>query len=102
MWEVIRDNFDYVMRNREQAIKDVRFWAADTSVLATEVMETIPITYLQGRENLLFPPHHVEVLAQRQPNVTARVIDDEAQLLIYRRPDLFAETIADALQNSDR
>ncbi|MEM7440036.1 MAG: alpha/beta fold hydrolase [Pseudomonadota bacterium] len=96
IWRVVRDNFDYVMRNWEQAIQDVIFWSSDTSELLSDVIESTPVTYLQGAENLLFPPRFLHDLKKQFPSIQISVVEDEAQLLIYRRPDLFSSTIHQA------
>lgn len=102
IWQVVRDNFDYVMRNRDQAIRDVRFWAADQSKLTQDVLRTTPVTYLQGAENRLFAARHAQHMAQRHQNAHAVIVEDEAQLLIYRQPEVFAETIARAMDQAAR
>lgn len=93
LWTIVRDNFDYCLRNPPQAANDVTQWSRDTSALVREVLQHSNIRYLHGRKNLVHRAEHIEALTETHPNCTARVLEEEAQLLIYRRPDVFGEEI---------
>jgi hypothetical protein len=97
LWTIVRDNFDYCLRNPQQSAQDVAYWARDTSALLREVLKVAPVRYLHGRANLVHRAEHIEALVRAHPNCAAHVVTGESQLLIYRRPDVFCDEVSRCL-----
>lgn len=95
LWRIVRDNFDYVVRNPEGAANDVVIWSRDTSRLVSDVLAICPIRYLHGADNLIHRADQVALMASKHAACSARIVERESQCLIYRRPDVFASEILD-------
>lgn len=102
IWSVVRDNFDYCMRNHEQAARDVSYWAKDTSKIFASALQVCPIRFLHGAENLVMRAGDIEEFVAANPRASAHFITGEAQLGIYADEAVLAEQLARLCNNELR
>ena len=93
-WRIVRDNFDYVMRNHRQGARDLTFWSRNTTNFFKSALKNAPIHFYHGQDNFVHLAANIEKFCDRHTNATHRIVPDHGQLLIYVKPELFAEEIA--------
>lgn len=94
LWQIVRDNFDYCVRNPQASARDVVAWSRDTTPLLEKVLKGCPVHYLHGAENLVHAPDSIEALADVYEQVTCRIVPKQSQLLAYDCPQILAEEMA--------
>lgn len=83
-----------------------RSFAAEQRALVAEIPETaaalggvrVPVTILAGRRDRVVPPPAVEELAAALPAARVVWVEDGGHLLLWRRAELVAETVAGAIR----
>ena len=93
-WRITRDNMDYCFANVPQLCQDIRIWSRNNSRLLEEVVQRVPVHFLQGEQNLVHDAAMLRKLCARHPRLSCHIEPDAAQLLIYVRPELLAEAFA--------
>lgn len=94
IWTVVRDNVDYCLRNPQQAARDVCLWSHDTTPRLGALAPWCHVRFLHGRGNLVHRADNLEAFVHERPKFSARIVEGESQLLVYRRPDIFADEVA--------